>query len=105
MSDNPDPSIPVVADLFTPKQRLIVYLLSVLIGAAYPVVELNTDLHWGFLAGYAAWTAFIGLVAASNVPRTVNRRDDAGYTLVELCVLIVLIVLSVLYIVHMIMEH
>jgi hypothetical protein len=105
MSDVPNPSIPTVADLFTPKQRVLIYLFSVLIAAAYPIIELNTELHWGFLAGWAAWNAFVGLVAVSNTPTTARRGNDAGYALWELCFIVVAVVLAILYIIHLVTEH
>lgn len=61
--------MPVIADIFTAKQRSIIYLLSILLAPAYLVVESNTTLHWGILAVYAAWNALIGALAVSNVPR------------------------------------
>lgn len=66
--DVADPRIPAVADLFTVRQRTIIYLLSVMLGAAYPIVSGQVDLHWGFLAGYASWNTLVGLIAVSNTP-------------------------------------
>lgn len=71
-AETPDPRVPAIADLFTPKQRALIYLLSVIASAAYVVVEANVDLHWGVAAGYAAWNALVGIVAVSNTP-TSNR--------------------------------
>jgi hypothetical protein len=68
----PNPTIPAVADLFTPRQRAIIYLLSVVLGASYGVVQGAITLHWGFLAAYAGWNAFVGLLAVSNTPRTIK---------------------------------
>lgn len=69
-----DPMVPAVADLFTPRQRTIIYLLSVMLGAAYGIVSTATTIHWGLLAAYAAWNAGVGLLAVSNVPRLPSHR-------------------------------
>jgi hypothetical protein len=47
--------------------RAILYVISVGLAAAYAVLEANMDLHFGYVAGYAAWNAMIGALAVSNV--------------------------------------
>lgn len=76
-AENPDPRIPAVADLFTPRQRAVIYLLSVIAAPAYAVIEANAGLHWGVAAGYAAWNGLVGIVAVSNTPTT-NRMRASG---------------------------
>lgn len=61
-----NPNVPVVADLFTPRQRTAIYLASVMLAAAFAVVTANVDLHYAVEAVYAAWNAGIGLLAFSN---------------------------------------
>lgn len=67
---NPEPANTAVADIVTPRQRSIIYVLTVMLAAAYAVVEANIDLHWAWMAGYAAWNAGVGLLAVSNTARS-----------------------------------
>ena len=78
MSDVQNPSIPAVADLFSPRTRTVIYLLSVVLAAAFGVVTANVDLHWAILAGYAGWNAGVGLIAVSNTPSSRPAGDDRG---------------------------
>jgi hypothetical protein len=57
-----------VAEMFPPRFRAVVYILTVMLAAAFAVVEANIDLHWAWMAGYAAWNAAAGLLAVSSVP-------------------------------------
>lgn len=47
--------------------RAVLYVITVGLAAAYAVVEANMTLHFGWVAGYAAWNAMIGALAVSNV--------------------------------------
>ena len=47
--------------------RAVLYVITVGLAAAYAVVEANVDLHFGYVAGYAAWNAMIGALAVSNI--------------------------------------
>lgn len=73
----PDPAVPTVADLFSPRARTILYLLSLMINAGMGIVAANVELHWGILAVLAAWNVFVSTVAVSNTPR-LRGRDDIG---------------------------
>lgn len=68
-----EPTIPAVADLFPPRVRTIIYLLSVMAAAAMGIVSVSTDIHWAAQAVWASWNAFVGLVAVSNVNKPVTR--------------------------------
>jgi predicted neutral ceramidase superfamily lipid hydrolase len=103
MSDNPNPSIPAVADLFTPRQRSLIYLLSVVAAAAYAVVAANTELHYGILAAYAGWNALVGLLAVSNTP-SMRRGNDAGQSLIQLLWAVVLVLAAVALFVWLLRE-
>lgn len=59
----------MLADLVPAPVRAVVYLLTVMLAAAYAVIEANTHLHWGWQAGYAAWNALAGALAVANTPR------------------------------------
>lgn len=62
----------VLSELFPPKLRALVYVVSAMISSAYAVIEANTNLHWGWLAALAAWNTFAGLLAASNTATVTN---------------------------------
>lgn len=64
-----EPNVPAVASLFSPRTRTIIYLVSVMAAAAMGIISVSVQLHWAFLAAWAAWNAFVGLVAVSNVDR------------------------------------
>jgi hypothetical protein len=66
-----NPSDP--GSLLPAKVRTIVYVLTIMLGAAYAVVEANVNLHWGFVAAYAAWNAGVGILAVANVPPAARR--------------------------------
>ena len=55
--------------------RKIVYVLTAMFAAAYPVAEANASLHWGWLAAWAAWNAGAGLLAASNTPSPFEEQQ------------------------------
>lgn len=63
------PTNTAVGDLVPPRARAVVYLVTVMLAAAYAVIEANIDLHWGWQAGYAAWNAVAGVLAVSNTAR------------------------------------
>lgn len=55
-----------VGELLGPRVRAVIYVLTVMLAAAYATVEANVDLHWGVMAAYAAWNAGAGVLAVSN---------------------------------------
>lgn len=70
--------ITALGAIFPPRARALIYLATVMLAAAYAVVEANIDLHWGWLAAYAAWNAGTGVLAAVNVgahPSTTTTRS------------------------------
>jgi hypothetical protein len=58
--------MPAVSDLLPPKVRAIIYVVAAMLAAAWVVITENTNLHWGYVAGYAAWGVGVNLLAASN---------------------------------------
>jgi hypothetical protein len=64
--------------MFPAKVRAVIYLVTVMLAAAYAVVESNVNLHWGWQAGYAAWNALAGVLAVSNTPGTAPVADLEG---------------------------
>lgn len=60
----------MVAELVPARVRAVVYVLTVMLAAAYAVITANVDLHWGWEAGYAAWNALAGVLAAANTKST-----------------------------------
>lgn len=71
----PTPEPTALSSILAPRQRAIVYVLSVMLAAAYAVVEANVDLHWGVMAGYAAWNAGVGVLAVSNTAAAVTEVE------------------------------
>jgi hypothetical protein len=63
------PTNTAVGDVLPPRVRALIYVLSAMLAAAYGVIEANTNVHWGWLAGYAAWNAGVGLLAVSNTAK------------------------------------
>lgn len=63
------PTNTAVGDLVPPRIRALVYLLTVMLAAAYVVAEANVALHWGWVAGYAAWNAGAAALAVSNTAK------------------------------------
>jgi hypothetical protein len=59
----------MLAEIIPAKARAVVYLVTVMLAAAFAVVEVNTSLHWGWQAGYAAWNAGAGVLAVANTPK------------------------------------
>lgn len=57
---------PAIAGLFPPRARAVIYVLTVMLSAAYAVIVASVDLHWGWQAAYAAWNALAGALAVSN---------------------------------------
>jgi hypothetical protein len=58
--------MPAVSDLLPPKVRAIIYVVAAMLAAAWVVITENAALHWGYVAGYAAWQVGVNLLAASN---------------------------------------
>lgn len=58
----------IIGELFPPRVRAAVYLITVVAAAVYAVIEAQIDLHWGWQAAYAGWNAFAGTIAVSNIP-------------------------------------
>jgi ABC-type Fe3+ transport system substrate-binding protein len=100
MTDVREPAIPAVADLLPPKWRSLIYLVSVMLAPAFAVIEANADLHYGWLAGYAAWNGLVGLLAVSNTPMA--RRADRGSLTLGDILMVVVIVLAILFIVDLV---
>ena len=65
-------TVPAIADLswLNAKVRSIIYMVTVMLAAAYAVVEANVNVHWGVQAAYAGWNALVAALAVSNVPRS-----------------------------------
>jgi hypothetical protein len=57
---------PAIAGIFPPRVRALIYLSAAMLAPAYAVVEANTNLHFGWVAGYAAWNGLVGVLAAAN---------------------------------------
>ena len=95
MTDVPNPSIPAVADLFSPRTRTVIYLLSVVLAAAFGVVTANVDLHWAILAGYAGWNAGVGLIAVSNTPSTRSGDDRGAITIVDVFYVVAIVAILI----------
>lgn len=60
---------PVLSELIPPRARALIYLATVMLAAAYAVITANIDLEWWWQAGYAAWNALAGTIAAANLTR------------------------------------
>lgn len=60
--------------LLPAKWRALIYVFTVMAGAAYAVVEANADLHYAVAAGYAAWNAGAALLAVANIPPNARQR-------------------------------
>ena len=54
--------------LLPPRARAVIYVITVILAAAYAVIEANTDLHYGWMAAYAGWNAGAGVLAVANTP-------------------------------------
>lgn len=66
--------------IFPPAVRAMIYLTTVMLAAAYAVVEANVDLHWGWMAGYAAWNAGAAVLAAVNTTATTGAVRSVTVT-------------------------
>lgn len=97
-----NPALPPVAGLIDPRIRMVIYVLSIMAGPAFAIVSANVELHWGILAGYAAWNALVGFLAYSNTPsgQQAYRERDGGFingdnvvwTLVGILLIVALII-------------
>ena len=60
------PTNTAISEVIPPRWRATIYIVSAMLAAAWAVIEANVDIPWPYLAGYAAWNAGVGLLAASN---------------------------------------
>lgn len=60
----------VLSELIPARARVLIYLATVMLAAAYAVIIANIDLEWWWQAAYAAWNALAGAVAVANTTRS-----------------------------------
>jgi hypothetical protein len=69
--------MPAISDLFPPRLRAVIYVITVMLAPAYAVIEANTNLHFGWQAAYAAWNGLAGALAVSNTTNSATIVEQA----------------------------